>query len=1032
MRLLLLLLIAFGRYAQSNQIFLNDDSLSDQNQRQLTDDTQVYKSLNQNNLTYFVIPHSHTEAGKWLTFNVYYHGRVRNILTSTFNYLNQKYRTEDSLNQNKEKFIWSDFAFFMRWWNEDTISSTKDQLKQFIERGIFSLENGAPVQHDESLSDYKSIIMMFDSGLQFINETFGVLPKLITSIDAYGHSSISPYLYHYLGYEGIVVNRMPNEMSQEFKAQKKFFFTWEGDNDKKIKVYRVNDYKLDDLFNLDKSKYSGDSCFKENDNCAESFIKKHLADQIFQDDSTGHDVAYQMFGGDFSFQQSPNNFGNVHLIIKNLMRYYDDKINIKFATFTDLHKQFGGVEAGREPHLDFSKIYKGDMLPYDESNGDAWTGFYGSRPELKSQIKQIFNYFKGVETLFFVSQCELERLKTIKMTESEASEAVQKDFQQRLELFQNYLNLKIKDLQRVRNDISILLHHDAIAGTCSQAPEQDYFNKISQARQALNQISYDLTERLSRAQIYDRMIDFTRQKQASQNNDRSRGEFQVTIFNPLPRNQTNIATVMLLSNSIKVLDLITAKEIPFDLHEIEAERQYKAEILLQMKPFELRSLIIRESQMNTYNPKMLITEEQLSIQSAYDLSNDKYHLTISFDITKKEILQLRFKSRLIEQEFQDEELQESVVFYPADNTHSCIFLFNPKDAQKVLEDYEFVNITQKETKYYKQVRFNYMKLNELRGTSRLSKIFTLSKSPAHSHFYNISYEIQSFDNREIMVQLRRSQQYKYRVYTDNSAFHILRTYDEKNSGLSKVGKQTYPFVNGIIWDTERNGNLMNIVTNRPGGVSLKTTKSDTLDFFLTRSINNVNWEKGLQDKLEDSTLTRFDLLISLKEEKDTVLESRKHNIENQNENFIVIQAQMQRPLSPYDQPIVDLGNQTALQDFELIDFVRISNTTYLRLRNQHNAVMKLSRQIMALEMTDIKVEVVDESLAAHCLTKNKNLDLPIHQTSKDQQLFAHRELIRFETTNAQALPQQKNGEVQTINFKPFEIKCLRVEFNQHS
>jgi len=39
------------------------------------------------NLTYYVIPHSHTDAGRWLTYNVYYHGRVRNILTSTFNFL---------------------------------------------------------------------------------------------------------------------------------------------------------------------------------------------------------------------------------------------------------------------------------------------------------------------------------------------------------------------------------------------------------------------------------------------------------------------------------------------------------------------------------------------------------------------------------------------------------------------------------------------------------------------------------------------------------------------------------------------------------------------------------------------------------------------------------------------------------------------------------------------------------------------------------------------------------------------------------
>ena len=107
------------------------------------------------------------------------------------------------------------------------------------------------------------------------------------------------------------------------------------------------------------------------------------------------------------------------------------------------------------------------MLPYDEENGDNWSGYYGSRPELKIQIRKVFGTFKTVESLFFACQCELERLKTIKLTEQEATEAVQIDYKQRLELYENFLVLKMREMHRARNDISILLHHDAITGTCS-------------------------------------------------------------------------------------------------------------------------------------------------------------------------------------------------------------------------------------------------------------------------------------------------------------------------------------------------------------------------------------------------------------------------------------------------------------------------------------------------------------------------------------------------------------------------------------
>ena len=54
-----------------------------------------YKPEEFKNLTYYVIPHSHTDAGWWLTFNVYYHNRARSILTTVFNYLNTKYNQQD-------------------------------------------------------------------------------------------------------------------------------------------------------------------------------------------------------------------------------------------------------------------------------------------------------------------------------------------------------------------------------------------------------------------------------------------------------------------------------------------------------------------------------------------------------------------------------------------------------------------------------------------------------------------------------------------------------------------------------------------------------------------------------------------------------------------------------------------------------------------------------------------------------------------------------------------------------------------------
>ena len=159
------------------------------------------------------------------------------------------------------------------------------------------------VQHDEALSDFKSVINMFDGSLQFIKDNFDVLPKVAIAIDSFGHSSITPYIYDALGFEAIVIYRMPSELYIGLNNQKKFFFSWEGDNQKELKVYRLLYYSLDwDAFFLDKSRFSGDACFRETNDCAEKFIDLHMKNQIFQLNET-HKMAFQTFGTDFSFQQ---------------------------------------------------------------------------------------------------------------------------------------------------------------------------------------------------------------------------------------------------------------------------------------------------------------------------------------------------------------------------------------------------------------------------------------------------------------------------------------------------------------------------------------------------------------------------------------------------------------------------------------------------------------------------------------------------------------------------------------------------------
>lgn len=120
-------------------------------------------------------------------------------------------------------------------------------------------------------------------------------------------------------------------------------------------------------------------------------------------------MAFQSFGTDFAFQNAQMSFKNAELVLSNLDRYLNGHFKFEFSTFTQFHHKFHN-------HFDFDKILPGDMFVYDEKNNDSWSGYYGSKPDLKLQIKRIFNVYRATETLMFTVRVEFEQLKLTKIT----------------------------------------------------------------------------------------------------------------------------------------------------------------------------------------------------------------------------------------------------------------------------------------------------------------------------------------------------------------------------------------------------------------------------------------------------------------------------------------------------------------------------------------------------------------------------------------------------------------------------------------
>jgi hypothetical protein len=110
------------------------------------------------------------------------------------------------------------------------------------------------------------------------------------------------------------------------------------------------------------------------------------------------------------------------------------------------------------------KVYQGDFLPLiddvdskNENNHafDYWTGFYSNRPTFKQDVRIIMNSIRMHNKL--IGYLSLQKL----LVEG-------------TEMNHNILNGIVEITKRA----SVLLHHDAVTGTCSVSAMDDYRNRV--------------------------------------------------------------------------------------------------------------------------------------------------------------------------------------------------------------------------------------------------------------------------------------------------------------------------------------------------------------------------------------------------------------------------------------------------------------------------------------------------------------------------------------------------------------------------
>ena len=387
-----------------------------------------------------LVPHSHCDAGYQKSFDDYYHSEVQYILNSMVVALQQR---------PDRRFVWEEVSYFSVWWGQAS-EAERQSVVTLVEKGKLEFIGGGWVMHDEADTSVYATLNQMTLGLKFLNETLNVRSRHEWHIDPFGHSIFMAELYSLLGYTSVIINRVPDPIKQQMKAERSLEFMWQSPFSGKEIFTHVLDthYSTPEL-----------PAFLDLEVKAAMFVavcKEKLGWYMTEN-------VLIPFGNDFAFQNATKDFEPMDEIV--------DFINNKSSVY-GLTVRYSTLSEYMDTVLSAGVKFPsrgGDFLPYVAcspcdsaqcggifgndpcgATDSFWSGFYTSKPAQK--------------LLSGVQDASLRALETIRA----------------LSLFQGDVHVE-EALVLAKNTSAIMQHHDAITGTSFTESYDDYNVRLGEA-----------------------------------------------------------------------------------------------------------------------------------------------------------------------------------------------------------------------------------------------------------------------------------------------------------------------------------------------------------------------------------------------------------------------------------------------------------------------------------------------------------------------------------------------------------------------
>ncbi|XP_064094192.1 lysosomal alpha-mannosidase-like isoform X1 [Macrobrachium nipponense] len=391
--------------------------------------------------------HTHDDVGWLKTVDQYYYGAKSSIQRAGVQYILDSV-VSALLEDPTRKFIYVESAFFFRWWDEQT-PELQEKVKMLVDEGRLEFINGGWCMNDEGAGHYNAIIDQMTLGLSKINETFGsgARPTVAWQIDPFGHSREQASLFAQMGFDGLFFGRLDHDDKSNRWANKELEMVWEASANLGKDAWLFtgvlpNGYGPPSGFCFDI--LCNDDPIMDDPRLREYNVDNRVDEFLRAAASQANGYATQdiimTMGMDFHYTYAHSWYKNLDKLIKyvNARQQNGSNVNVFYSTPSCYLDALNKANMTWPTKTD-------DFFPYASNNHSYWTGYFTSRPTLKGFVRQSNNFLQAVKQISSL-----------------------------LEMGQD------PRLERLKNAMGVMQHHDAITGTAKQAVTDDYYARLTE------------------------------------------------------------------------------------------------------------------------------------------------------------------------------------------------------------------------------------------------------------------------------------------------------------------------------------------------------------------------------------------------------------------------------------------------------------------------------------------------------------------------------------------------------------------------